>query len=180
LIKLCYYCNKEFELEYNSSKYCSIGCRKSTRNILRQTYNKDYRDKFPKDLKGRPPVLPYQKYITKFISKIKQYTIDTDITKEFLESMFKGADHSCMITKIPFEYTNFYGGLKNPYAPSLDQINPGKGYYKDNVQLVSNFINRAKNDMTNESLLVLLNKIIEGGPVGGNLVYPIFKEKSTM
>ena len=40
-------------------------------------------------------------------------------------------------------------------SPSLDRIDPGKGYVKGNVQVISMQANRMKNDGSIEELLLL-------------------------
>lgn len=41
----------------------------------------------------------------------------------------------------------------HPFAPSLDRIQPSKGYTKENVRLVCFAVNRARSDWGDEVLL---------------------------
>jgi hypothetical protein len=51
---------------------------------------------------------------------------------------------------------------KNPiYLASLDRINSEKGYVKDNIRWVSRPINWMKNEMNDESVIELINILIE-------------------
>ena len=61
-----------------------------------------------------------------------------DINKLFEESMGK-----CSLTGIEFVFK--YGTTKrwNPYAPSIDKIDPKGGYTKDNIRLVCAAVNIA-------------------------------------
>jgi hypothetical protein len=58
----------------------------------------------------------------------------------------------CEVTGIEFVIKKYSSRLKNgyekvhPFAPSLDQIKPSKGYTKDNVQVVCDQFNKFKND----------------------------------
>lgn len=65
--------------------------------------------------------------------------IEFNITfEDIFEKIEKGY---CEVTNIPFEYT---GVRYNPFAPSIDKIDPTKGYTKDNIQVVCLIYNRAK------------------------------------
>ena len=61
----------------------------------------------------------------------------------------------CAVTGRAFEFTNPFECFHNPLAPSIDQINPSEGYYKNNVQVILSCINRFKNDMPNEDFIKL-------------------------
>lgn len=53
------------------------------------------------------------------------------------------------------------------YAPSLDRIDPDKGYTPDNIQVISNLANTMKNNATPEELLAFARWIIANyQPVG--------------
>ena len=43
-------------------------------------------------------------------------------------------------------------GRSKNYAPSLDRIEPKKGYVKDNIIIVSDIVNRMKQDATLDDL----------------------------
>lgn len=42
--------------------------------------------------------------------------------------------------------------LNSPWAPSADQLSPGKGYFQDNVQIVPLWFNYAKHDFNEAEL----------------------------
>lgn len=91
-------------------------------------------------------------YIDRFMERIKVKTPDSDITREYILSIFKDV---CVITHKSFEYIKTYDAYHNALAPSIDRINSKKGYYVGNVQIILSCINRMKNDMPNEQFLVL-------------------------
>jgi hypothetical protein len=54
----------------------------------------------------------------------------------------------CPVFKVPMR-------IGTKYAPSLDRINPRKGYVKGNVQVISTRANMLKNDATAEELRMI-------------------------
>ena len=83
-----------------------------------------------------------------------------DLTKEWLmEKLNKGV---CEITNEPFDFslpksTSYY----NPYAPSVDKIDPKKGYTKDNCRIVLIAINFGMNEWGLETYLKIAKKALK-------------------
>ena len=44
---------------------------------------------------------------------------------------------------------------------SIDQIDPGKGYTKDNIQLICMGVNQMKSDLSMSELLFLCKQVLE-------------------
>lgn len=95
-------------------------------------------------------------YAKLFLKRSKHFTPDTDIDLEFLLAF----DDVCHITRRPFEYVNKYSTFSNPLAPSIDRIDSSRGYYKDNVQIIFNCINKMKNDLPNDDFINLWSDLI--------------------
>lgn len=53
-----------------------------------------------------------------------------------------------------------HGSPPNPFAPSLDKINPALPYTKENTQVVVWIYNRAKGPNAHEDVLVLANSLV--------------------
>lgn len=68
----------------------------------------------------------------------------------------------CEVTDLPFDFTARGSGHSSNYAPSLDQIVPGKGYTPENTQVVVWMYNSAKWQGTHGDVLkmafALVNK----------------------
>ena len=60
----------------------------------------------------------------------------------------------CPILKIPLQ---FAAGYAQPDSPSLDRIDPAKGYVPGNVVVMSHRANRIKGDATIEELLAVIS-----------------------
>lgn len=81
-----------------------------------------------------------------------------DITKEDLMELWNKQEGKCAISKLPMTYTIDNG--RNPYNVSVDQINPSKGYTKDNVQLVCMSVNQLKSDFDMEIVINICKNIL--------------------
>lgn len=79
-------------------------------------------------------------------TRAKHKGIDFDLTIEWIYTRLKKG--KCEATGLKFNVKIYKSGYEkiNPYAPSLDQIEPSGGYTKDNVQVVVDFYNKMKND----------------------------------
>ena len=80
------------------------------------------------------------------------------------------SDNCCGIMDTPF---TIGGDLDT--SPSLDRIDPTRGYVHDNIQIISNLANRMKNNASDEQLLRFSHYYIEyyrqwyvEGKVGNN------------
>lgn len=81
----------------------------------------------------------------------------------------------CEVTGIPFflKHHTEKSTFKHPFAPSLDRIDPAKGYTPDNVQVVVWIYNAAKGQGTHEDVLNLARALWfkeRGRAPGGFLV----------
>lgn len=81
---------------------------------------------------------------------IKSRYKDTDLTYEWLlEKIQIGV---CEVTGLPFRL-GVQGQGRNPYAPSVDRIDPRQGYTLDNCQVVIWMYNAAKGNWSHEDVI---------------------------
>ena len=93
----------------------------------------------------------------KALQRAKAKDLEFTLTKEFLlEKVKQGI---CEVTKVPLDFS---GGSRKPHTPSLDRIDPLKGYTPDNVQLVSWIYNSAKNIFTHEDVIAFALTVVKG------------------
>ena len=75
--------------------------------------------------------------------KVREVNIDVD----FLLNLWNSQDGKCAISDYPMSFTE-----SNLFGVSIDRIDSNGGYTKDNVQLVCQGINFAKNKFSNEDI----------------------------
>lgn len=92
-------------------------------------------------------------------SNKKNKCSDFDLTLEWIEN--KILNGFCEITNLPFSLNKNTEYRVNPFYPSLDKINPKKGYTMDNCRLVCYIYNIAKGEYSDEILLTFAKKLIE-------------------
>lgn len=85
--------------------------------------------------------------------------IKFNLTNKWLEiTLLKG---TCQVSGLEFDLQASKGKSKNPFAPSVDKINPKKGYTKNNCQIVLHAINQAKGEMTMKEYIEITKLIAE-------------------
>jgi len=85
---------------------------------------------------------------------------DCDLTRDWVEERLR---QPCPRTGQPFALLapNKRGfNDRDPYAPSLDRVDPNRGYTRDNVQVVAWAYNCAKQQRTDEELIELCRQIV--------------------
>lgn len=75
---------------------------------------------------------------------------ENNLTIEILTVFLYLQNFKCALTGLDFtfEYSGEFG--RDPYRPSIDRIDNSKGYTVDNVQLICNMVNVAKNQYPQE------------------------------
>lgn len=90
--------------------------------------------------------------------RAKDRNIPFAIEADYLRSIIPS---HCPIFGTPLEWS-IYRGLGHrplPNSPSLDRIDPDKGYVKGNVWIISNRANTIKNDATHEELKLVTEAV---------------------
>lgn len=154
----CPICNINFSKSSGQRKYCSPKCRR-VRDDRAYRSKPDKLENLNKYYNERQKT--FEGYLDRLVGRARKNTIDTDVDRQFLKDLLESTNYKCPISGLSYSCTNNYNCFINPLAPSLDQINPGKGYYKNNVQLISVVMNRAKNDMPNEDFIQMMEQILE-------------------
>lgn len=97
-------------------------------------------------------------------SKVKGWKFD--ITTDFIQELFRNQNGKCAITKIPFTFNrtkhhSTKGRKKDPFSPSLDRIDAGKGYTKNNVRLVCLVVNLALNEFGDKIFVQMCEEFVK-------------------
>ena len=79
-----------------------------------------------------------------------------NLDDDFLLDLLNKQNRKCALTGIKLVLQK-----DNPLSPSLDQIEPGKGYTKNNVQWLSWAANRAKGDLDTHDFVTMCKRIVE-------------------
>lgn len=72
--------------------------------------------------------------------------LECDIDAEFLHELLAKQKNRCAVCGIPLTYLKGTG--HTPTNASVDRIDPGKGYVKNNIQLVSYQVNIMKSNLS--------------------------------
>ena len=90
-------------------------------------------------------------------TRAKKNGIPFDLTKEDIQKLWDDCSGTCEILKIKMEPTIQTGKWDRWNCPSLDKIDPSKGYKKGNVRIISHKANTLKGDATLEQVQSLLD-----------------------
>lgn len=91
--------------------------------------------------------------------RAKRKGIPFTISKEDLLNIWNSQNGLCKISKIPMTYELDEGRIYTNV--SIDQIEPGKGYTVDNIQLVCSAVNQLKSNWNMDTVLYICKSIIE-------------------
>jgi len=143
----CQVCGEDFAPKMVSQKYCSRLCyKRSWAHNHRQKHNKRsrdrrrenpewYREKEPQYTRTyRAKILskfPWKYLLTSRRSDAKNRGLAFDLTNEWAAARWTG---KCEITGIAFRANGTRG--PHPFSPSLDKIDPSKGYVQDNCRFI--------------------------------------------
>lgn len=98
--------------------------------------------------------------------RTKDKNVPFDIDADYLRSIIPS---HCPIFGTPLEWSTHrgLGCCALPNSPSLDRIDPAKGYVKGNVWIISHRANTIKNDATHEELKLVTEAV--GRAIVGSL-----------
>lgn len=91
--------------------------------------------------------------------RAKRKNIPCTITKEFIMDLWKKQEGKCAISKIPMTCELDQGRIFT--NASIDQIQQGRGYTEDNVQLICMAVNQLKSDWDMDTVLYICNQVVD-------------------
>ena len=91
-------------------------------------------------------------------TRAKEKGLAFDLDANFLRSIVPS---HCPVLGTPLEWSarRGHGSHALPNSPSLDRIDPSKGYVKSNVWIISNRANAIKNDASHEELKLVTEAV---------------------
>lgn len=89
--------------------------------------------------------------------RAREQNLPFTLTKEWGAKAYKGR---CELTGIEFTTRGRFTGSVSPFAPSLDQIIPGRGYTPDNTQIILWALNRFKNNWPWETIMMIARALV--------------------
>lgn len=81
-------------------------------------------------------------WANRLLCSAKGRKVECDITKEYILKLFEDQNHLCYWFGIPLIPTESF---KDPQQPSLDRLDPNRGYVKGNVVLTCLAANLGRN-----------------------------------
>ncbi len=145
-------------------KICSFCKKKLSIEKFRTVSRKNWRGQYPQCkicesslMKIKYKQSPIPQMLSNAKIRAKQKGVDFNLTSQYLKKIFP-KDNKCPISGLNFEfgYINREKINKNN-SPSLDRIIPSKGYVIGNVMVISDLMNRMKQDSTFEDIEKLYN-----------------------
>ena len=96
--------------------------------------------------------------------RARKKNLEYNLTADWAKQTYIGV---CELTAIPFHTRLQERGGKpggRPYSPSIDRINPLKGYTQDNCRWVLFAVNSFKGTMTDQEMLTIARALITRAP----------------
>lgn len=145
-------------------KICTSCKKKLSKENFRKINRSNWQGLYPQ-CKSCENTLMQARYINNPIPQMlsnakiraKQKGVDFNLTSKYLKKIFP-KNNKCPITGLNFQF-----GYKDKEkinknnSPSLDRIIPSKGYVEGNVMVISDLMNRMKQDSTYEDIEKLYN-----------------------
>ncbi len=105
---------------------------------------------------------PARKLLNQCRNSAKARGRECTITVEMIEGML--APMTCSATGLPLTWEHGGDSARNPWAPSIDRIDPTKGYVDSNVRVVCVLYNLARNNFPDEAVMTMARALAERAP----------------
>jgi len=83
-----------------------------------------------------------------------------DLTLDYLVELWVRQGGACAVSGLRFQHSRSKW-IRNPYAPSLDRIEPKAGYVEGNVRFVLDAVNVALNEWGLDTILPIFRAVVE-------------------
>jgi len=111
-------------------------------------------------VRRNPVLVQTGKMVDKARTRAKNKSLPFDIDYDYIRSIIPS---HCPIFGVPLEWSASRGSKKGalPNSPSLDRIDPSKGYVKGNVWIISHRANQIKNNASHDELKLVTKAVGE-------------------
>jgi hypothetical protein len=129
--------------------------------------------------KACPVCYKYFAFATNTLRKIKNRCTKENLECDLdLDWMFERLQKPCSVTKLNFVFNRSKGpGNRHASSPSVDRINPYKGYTKDNCRMVVWWYNAAKQRYSDLEVWHYCHSVVESLDVN-NVLFVQQKEET--
>ena len=158
------------DVKENAAK-TTLAYRQNNKESISEYRKKKYIEKDSTTIIGRAYTL-----FTHARGRASQKGLEFDLDREWIEGILE--DGVCQVTGIPFVIdTNDCEFVverdvhtRSPFTPSIDKIDPTKGYTKDNCQIVVYMYNTCKNTFSDEAVKYFCRSFVNNidGVIDGN------------
>lgn len=131
---------------------CKIGHQEEIKNNVhrlgfycRSCFNEKRRER--RGRYRRQPKVPSVRLNELLRSARRRSSVPCDLTIEFLLELLDKQEGKCYYSGIQMEFVQ-WGNGRNNYSVSIDQVEPSKGYTKDNIVLCCWGVNQGKGNMS--------------------------------
>lgn len=101
----------------------------------------------------------WYRYLAQKANARKNKTVEK-LTEEDLQSLLEKQFNKCALTGIQFDLNSKWD------KPSLDRIDPSKGYSKDNIRLVTWRVNHCKGELSDYEFVEMCMSVAENNTLG--------------
>lgn len=147
----CIGCGTFFVRPHANQKYCSHKCYSKYYTKNNRPKVRGYRNKYDNSVRQKTPWMPF------FISvkaRARKEKLPFDLTVEWAKSVWTGR---CALSNVEFELKI----KRHPRSPSIDKIDPKKGYLQSNCRFICLAANRFKNDWSDQEIIEIAKGIAD-------------------
>lgn len=149
--KWCAKCSNWFDLAFfQKAKHVHGGYSKVCRDCRRQYMNKAEKVRKNKNRQfyedtGNLPNIKLNQILSTTKHRASKNNLKFNLDIDYLKSLWSSQSGLCHYTSVPMKWTK---GKVSFYSPSLDKLNPSKGYIKGNVVFCLFAVNSFKQELT--------------------------------
>lgn len=161
-VKTCYSCKQDktldnFYKDKNRPDGLAPACKHCMQDYARKRRASGQERQVQREWRKAQRQNPDGRYRAGRLIQEAKKRAECTITLDWLST--KIASGVCEVTGLPLDLGG-HGAPARPFAPSIDRVDPTKGYTPDNVKVVVWIYNRAKGVHTHEDVMILAKALI--------------------